>query len=305
MKTERYNTVRFTCRDIPTGSPGEGQSWARSLLLAGFIVFVLGLIVDVEYSDWHVHASASSIDVLPGPQAGNIDFSKFKHDNKMHARLPCLLCHKRESNIAQPTMPGGTKHLPCTGCHAQEFTNASSPVCLICHSEPASGKLKPFPRLESFGMRFDHKTHIALGQTSCDTCHRPARGGIALTIPAGVGGHTTCFGCHEPNAQANGRNISSCGTCHQPGLGRSDSTNAAAFRVGFRHDKHDRTEGLTCAQCHKVRTGQDQVTAPQPLNHHASARAFSCMSCHNGKRAFGGDDFSVCKRCHTGTAWRF
>src|SRR5580765_3246328 len=251
MKTERYNTVRFTCRDIPTGSPGEGQSWARSLLLAGFIVFVLGLIVDVEYSDWHVHASASSIDVLPGPQAGNIDFSKFKHDNKMHARLPCLLCHKRESNIAQPTMPGGTKHLPCTGCHAQEFANASSPVCLICHSEPAAGKLKPFPRLESFGMRFDHKTHIALGETACGTCHRPARGGIALTIPAGVSAHTTCYGCHEPNAQANGRNISSCGTCHQPGMGRSDSTNAAAFRVGFRHDKHDRTEGLTCVQCHK------------------------------------------------------
>jgi hypothetical protein len=29
------------------------------------------------------------------------------------------------------------------------------------------------------------------------------------------------------------------------------------------------------------------------------------MSCHDGKRAFGGDDFSACKRCHTGTRWRF
>jgi hypothetical protein len=29
------------------------------------------------------------------------------------------------------------------------------------------------------------------------------------------------------------------------------------------------------------------------------------MTCHNGKRAFGDDDFSVCKRCHTGNAWRF
>jgi hypothetical protein len=29
------------------------------------------------------------------------------------------------------------------------------------------------------------------------------------------------------------------------------------------------------------------------------------MTCHDGKRAFGGDDFSVCKRCHSGTAWRF
>jgi hypothetical protein len=29
------------------------------------------------------------------------------------------------------------------------------------------------------------------------------------------------------------------------------------------------------------------------------------MSCHNGKRAFGGDDFSVCNRCHKGSAWHF
>ena len=27
------------------------------------------------------------------------------------------------------------------------------------------------------------------------------------------------------------------------------------------------------------------MSAPQPLHHHAAPRAFSCMSCHNGKRA--------------------
>jgi uncharacterized paraquat-inducible protein A len=48
-----------------------------------------------------------------------------------------------------------------------------------------------------------------------------------------------------------------------------------------------------------------QITAPEPLNHHATGRAQSCMTCHDGKRAFGGDDFTVCKRCHTGTAWHF
>jgi hypothetical protein len=48
-----------------------------------------------------------------------------------------------------------------------------------------------------------------------------------------------------------------------------------------------------------------QMSAPSPLNHHASMRSFSCASCHNGKRAFGGDDFSVCKRCHKGAAWHF
>jgi hypothetical protein len=29
------------------------------------------------------------------------------------------------------------------------------------------------------------------------------------------------------------------------------------------------------------------------------------MTCHNGKRAFGGDDFTVCTRCHKGATWRF
>jgi hypothetical protein len=29
------------------------------------------------------------------------------------------------------------------------------------------------------------------------------------------------------------------------------------------------------------------------------------MSCHNGKKAFGGDDFLVCKRCHQAGAWHF
>jgi hypothetical protein len=65
---------------------------------------------------------------------------------------------------------------------------------------------------------------------------------------------------------------------------------------------------LACGDCHRVRPGLPggrQVTAPVALNHHAPARASSCASCHNGKRTFGGDDFSACKRCHSGSAWRF
>jgi hypothetical protein len=60
---------------------------------------------------------------------------------------------------------------------------------------------------------------------------------------------------------------------------------------------------LACAACHKVRGRQ--VSSPLPLNHHAPAGASSCATCHNGQRTFGGDDFSVCKRCHKGSAWRF
>lgn len=238
-------------------------------------------------------------------QQGSADYSQFKHDNKNHARLPCLLCHRRENNSPQPTLPGKAAHAPCAGCHGQQFANTSSPICTICHTDVQSGKVKAFPPLRSFDARFDHAKHA---RTACSTCHRPNRRGVALSIPARLNAHVTCFSCHTPNAQANGRNISSCSTCHQLGRLVRTSEQARGFRVGFSHADHGASEKLNCASCHRVRAGLArgrQVTAPAPLNHHARANTFSCASCHNGQRAFGGDDFSTCKRCHQGSAWHF
>ena len=235
------------------------------------------------------------------------DYSQFKHDNQQHARLPCLLCHRRDSNSAQPTLPGKAAHAPCTGCHAQQFSNPASEICTICHTDVQSGKVKPFPPLRSFDARFDHAQHSAAG-AACGTCHRRNRGGVALSIPARMNAHVTCFGCHTPDAKSNGRDISSCGTCHQLGRLVRVSEQAASYRVGFSHANHDASEKLACASCHRVRAGLPrgrQVSAPSALNHHARAGTSSCATCHNGKRAFGGDDFSACKRCHTGEAWRF
>lgn len=244
---------------------------------------------------------------VPAPQDQSIDFSKFRHDNTNHGRLPCLLCHRREGNAAKPALPGGGGHLPCTGCHAKEFSNSSSPVCAICHTNSQSGVLKAFPPLRSFGVKFDHAAHARGLRMSCSTCHRPLRSGQALSIPTGANGHLTCYQCHAPQAQANGRDISSCGTCHQPGGYSRTSTQAAAFKVGFSHAKHV-AQKLNCTECHNVRAGmpqRKQVTAPLPLNHHAPAGTTSCATCHNGKRAFGGDDFSTCTKCHRGPQWHF
>lgn len=233
------------------------------------------------------------------------NYSQFKHDNPNHSRLPCLLCHRRDNNSSQPTLPGKDSHTPCTGCHAQQFANRSSEICSICHTDAQSGKMKAFPALRSFNVRFDHAKH---SNTACVTCHRRSRGGIALTIPARLNAHDTCFDCHTPSAKSNGRDISSCSTCHQPGRFVRTSEQAAAYRVGFSHANHDASERLACGGCHRVRPGLPQgrqVTSPVALNHHAPARASSCATCHNSQRAFGGDDFSVCKRCHKGSAWRF
>ncbi len=234
-----------------------------------------------------------------------LDYGKFQHGSRNPSRLPCLLCHRRDSNSPIPRRPGGSNHLPCAGCHAQQFSNSESPICTICHTEVKSGALKSFPRLKSFRMKFDHSRHLSMGNVSCATCHRPASGGVALSIPAGFNAHTTCYGCHTPRAQSGGRDISSCGTCHQLGGYSRTPASAPAFRVSFNHAKHQK---ITCNECHQVKAGMPQrrqVTAPEPLNHHATGRGQSCMTCHDGKRAFGADDFTVCKRCHTGATWHF
>jgi len=238
-------------------------------------------------------------------QPAATDYSQFKHDNRNHARLPCLLCHRRENNSPQPTLPGKAAHAPCAGCHATQFANSASEICTICHTDVQSGKVKAFPPLRSFDARFDHSRHSG---AACTTCHRRNRAGVGLSIPSRQNAHVTCFSCHTPDAQANGRNISSCSTCHQLGRLVRTPEQAPAYRVGFSHASHDAPEKLACAACHQVRAGLPrgrQVSAPLPLNHHAPERAFSCAACHNGTRAFGGDDFSACKSCHKGATWRF
>ena len=130
----------------------------------------------------------------------NGDYSKFQHTTTNHARLPCLLCHRRESNSARPAVPGGSNHLPCAGCHVKQFADSGNAICTICHSNAQSGALKQFPRLSSFNMRFDHARHVRTGSVGCVTCHRPGRGGVAMTIPGGSNAHLTCYQCHGPGA---------------------------------------------------------------------------------------------------------
>src|SRR5689334_7311391 len=225
-------------------------------------------------------------------QEANADYSKFLHSSTHHARMPCLLCHRRESNSPRPTLPGAAGHTPCIGCHAQQFANKESPICTICHTDVNSGAIKAFPPLKSFRLNFDHATHVRMERAACATCHRPSRGGVALSIPAGFNAHATCFTCHAPRAKSGDRDISSCGTCHKLG-GYSRTPEASpAFRMNFSHAKHGPAQKLACADCHQVRAGlpqRRQVTTPQAANHHANARSQSCMTCHDGKRAFGGD----------------
>jgi len=298
--------------DMRNTTGDRAARWRRALslavLCAGLLLFAAVMALDSRTSALTARfgaESAAPAAAAAGPQ--DLDFSKFGHTNPQHARLPCLLCHQRTDNSARPKRPG---HTPCAGCHAQQFADQSSPICTICHTSPPSEALKGFPPLRSFNVRFDHATHTGAGarSTNCATCHRPSQRGVALSIPRGTSAHTTCFQCHTPRAQGwAGQDISSCGACHRLGRHARTPETAVAYRVNFSHAAHT-SKGLSCAECHAVRAGQAQrrqVTSPQPLMHHASPGARSCMTCHDNKRAFGGDDFDDCTRCHRGNAWHF
>jgi c(7)-type cytochrome triheme protein len=284
------------------------RRWLSFLVIAaGCAGFVLTILFN---SETRAKPAASSEQLMRAgfeepvePQTATGDFSKFSHGFAAHARLPCLLCHRRETNSPQPRLPG---HTPCAGCHTQQFADAGNPICTICHTDVGTGAVKSFPSLKSFNVKFDHARHTGM-RVACATCHRPQRNGVALSIPARLGAHATCFQCHSPRAQSNGRDISSCSTCHAPGRFARTPATARAYRVNFSHADHTR-RSLNCADCHSVRAGASQgrqVTAPEPLMHRANPRARSCASCHNDKRAFGIENFVNCKRCHEGQTFRF
>ena len=231
------------------------------------------------------------------------DFSRFSHSSSAHARLRCSACHRREENSSKAIWLG---HRPCSSCHSQKFASLKDPVCTVCHAsaEPKGPEIRSFAGLKSFGARFDHAGHASVG---CNTCHKPAGRGVTLSIPSGAAAHATCFQCHSSGASSGGHDLSSCDVCHTSGrVGRFTSL-AKAFRLNFSHADHSAKNKLNCNECHRARAGvpSGKMTRPLPAMHRASPQTQSCASCHNDTRAFGGDDFSDCKRCHQGPTFRF
>jgi c(7)-type cytochrome triheme protein len=268
---------------------------------------------------WSVGHSRAVAPAAPEPAAQdqNLDFSKFRHDSDKHRSLGCGDCHQRASdNSVRPSYDGKASlpgHHACTKCHDQFVTDPNSPMCYICHTTLENGQhpVKDFPGLLSFNARFDHAQHNTGGArpaNGCAACHTPSgRRAAAMSIPAHLNAHAQCYTCHTPNAQSGGRDIASCGVCHQLGSYTRTGTGARAFAVSFSHATHGRRQGLNCADCHNLRAGAAQrlqVTSTRPLQHFGSGRAQTCMTCHNGRRAFGDQNFNECAKCHKGTTFR-
>lgn len=291
----------------------DGRRRALSLvvLLGGCLCIVIGLLSNSGASALSGESGfgGSAAFVItglgtPGLQEAGKDFSRFTHTNPSHQRLPCLLCHRRESNSPRPVR--SVQHSPCAGCHSQQFSAKSGPICTICHTnvESKSHELRPFPTLKSFNMTFAHSKHR---NVACASCHKFANRGVALSIPAGADAHTTCYQCHAPRAQANGRDISTCSTCHKPGSHSRLSMSSKAFKASFSHEQH-KNNGVNCIECHRISASaarSAQISSPLPTEHPATQNSQSCETCHNDQRAFGIASFANCKRCHQGPTFRF
>jgi c(7)-type cytochrome triheme protein len=252
---------------------------------------------------------------LASPQGPELDYSNFKHSSQRHGSLACNSCHQRSpDNSATPRFPG---HNACIGCHSGQFVTSNTPMCVICHTDVNSSNppLRSFPTKfnESFNVKFDHAQHMTGStrpQAGCAACHsRTGRSAAALGIPAGISAHVQCYSCHTPSSKSqSGKEIASCGVCHDQRSFARTSTSARSFRLAFSHAKHGSGQRLGCQDCHLLTAGAPQtrqVSSPAPVEHFVSARGMSCVTCHSGKRSFGGDlAFKDCRRCHTSASFK-
>ncbi|MGH9927854.1 MAG: cytochrome c3 family protein, partial [Pyrinomonadaceae bacterium] len=293
---------------------------ARRWVLAALVLICSLLIVVVAERVSAVTTAAKSRRVESSAPVA--DYAKFSHSTpREHAELMsrsnCASCHRRNDGSLAPRFP---LHKDCTGCHLVQFTASNStsavnPICTICHSKDGLNSSNPptksFPALLSFRAEFDHAQHLQEKETAkpsagCAACHNPAGRGVAESIPARLNAHQVCYECHSSGKQAN--DLSSCGVCHALGSYSPTSTNARAYRVSFSHADHAARARLTCTSCHNVRARglpqPRQVSSTLPVQHFANSLAQSCLTCHNGRRAFGDTETHDCKRCHRREGFR-
>jgi c(7)-type cytochrome triheme protein len=229
----------------------------------------------------------------PGAANRVVDSTKnvgFNFDHARHAGVSCASCHDPQGAGNQMSAIAVSMHAgapnSCATCHNEKRAFGANDFsdCRKCHQEVANAR--------SFGVRFNHDVHR---KTNCATCHKTGVGGVNFTVPNGEAAHANCFQCHSPNTKSGSFTTSRCFTCHQVGGGNNISPSPRLIAGNFSHRKH---EFLDCNSCHTTAGGE--MSAPMVVMHKpAKATTVSCASCHNNETAFG-EDFSNCRKCHTG-----
>lgn len=227
--------------------------------------------------------------------------SPFDHVRPEHQTKTkdCGFCHQRADNSVTPVFPG---HNACIECHAKDFTNPASQMCVVCHTSPvdAQGTRISFPaKMSEFGLKgFSHKDHMdpkkMEGQNvsaNCSTCHQ-FPDGVRSTFP----GHQQCYSCHAHQPQ---QKLGECGVCHadtKASLKFTKGSLPALSLYNFKHASH--TRAASCDRCHKsidVPEPQARADIVEISTARGQRHSSACWSCHNQKREF------TCTKCHRGS----
>jgi hypothetical protein len=229
--------------------------------------------------------------------------SPFDHSRPEHQTKTkdCGFCHQRPDNNVTPVFPG---HSACIECHAKDFTNTASQMCVVCHKSPvdAQGTRISFPaKMNEFGVKgFSHRQHMdskkmaAAGETEnpkCSTCHTSTEGSSA-SFPD----HQQCYSCHIHQAN---QKLGECGICHanaKVALKFTRGTGSALSLYNFQHGPH--TKKASCDRCHR-QTDTDPKLVRADIGTFSVARGqrhtSQCWSCHVQAKE------SVCTKCHRGS----
>lgn len=228
--------------------------------------------------------------------------SPFDHARPEHQTKTkdCAFCHQRPNNDVNPVFPG---HNACIDCHAKDFTNTSSEMCIVCHTSPvdARGTLISFPaKMSEFGLKgFSHKDHMDAGKMKdqgqeprCDLCHQ-FQDGVNASFPA----HQQCYSCHthQPNQK-----LGECGVCHNDvklSLKYTKGTGQAFSLYNFKHGG-SHLRAASCDRCHR-QVEKSPTEARSDIVEISTARGqrhrSACWSCHVQAKE------SVCTKCHRGS----
>ncbi|MFY9556385.1 MAG: hypothetical protein WAV47_16855 [Blastocatellia bacterium] len=284
----------------------------RIVLVGAIIVFGLwackstkqNLNKPVESAPAPAPVSQSPFDIVDSKVIEVV--SPFDHNRKEHKSKTqdCAACHLRANNDPKPVFPG---HAACIECHAKDFTNKESKMCIVCHKTPLDAQASriEFPaRLSEFGLkRFSHRDHansekmknqmdaqnMPEGAPRCDFCHKFDNQGLKASMPK----HPECYACHSHQPSDK---LAGCAACHikkSEAMQYSASLGTAFSLYNFRHGPH--LKKAACDKCHKT----TEVPAEQPrtdilaINTGRGQRHHStCWSCHAQAKE------SVCTKCH-------
>ena len=270
------------------------------LVFGALVVFAASCIKQAERSPVTL-TSSETPDAVP-QRISNKTFEAFSHKIPEHTQFACNTCHQREARGVKSAFEG---HESCIGCHLNQFIDEEQTMCVICHTDTKSPDppVKAFPAkfIEGFNMKFDHAAHekgAARPADGCAACHNSS--GSGKTIPVGFEAHADCYGCHTTESK-----LGQCIVCHQLVPYNRTIQSEYGFKAIFTHGQHN---GIGCNECHNVVPGAPnsrQVTNIQILEHRTSP-GNNCLQCHNGRRAFTGNnpsDVGSCTRCHKGAGF--